>query len=357
MEKPKIEVNELTQQGKASMKTRVITALILAAICVPCVFLGGWFFFALSVVICGLCAYELVHVADLKTRFKYIIYAATIVLALLFTYWIFARNNIALYREHPEQYTGLTWWNSDYFLSLNFSDLMTSTVLILVAAGIYFGISFICEEFTVQKVFYLLAMTIIVSLCMQAILYLRNSPIYEFTKTFPSIEETPEYYKSLGFKFGHSTCLFVYVVLGTICTDIGAYFFGVFFGKHKLNPRISPKKTWEGFYGGCIFSFVFSAAFGIIMAAVKYPLLPSLAIDNFGWLWILLISAVMPLIANLGDFAFSAIKRGFGIKDFSNLLPGHGGILDRMDSLLFVSGFVAIMLIFINKGWAFFSGF
>lgn len=113
------------------------------------------------------------------------------------------------------------------------------------------------------------------------------------------------------------------IVFATYACDTFAYFTGYFFGKHKLNTRISPKKTVEGAIGGWVFGAIFSFAFAYFM------------IDSLSVLEILFISCVLPLTAQYGDLSFSAIKRCYGIKDFSNLLPGHGGILDRLDSLIF----------------------
>lgn len=114
-----------------------------------------------------------------------------------------------------------------------------------------------------------------------------------------------------------------YIIIATYGCDTGAYFCGRFFGKHKLNERISPKKTWEGAIGGWVLGTVLSFAFA-------YFMLPKLSIMT-----IALGSCIMTITGQLGDLAFSAIKRCFTIKDFSDLLPGHGGVLDRVDSLVF----------------------
>ncbi len=93
-------------------------------------------------------------------------------------------------------------------------------------------------------------------------------------------------------------------------------------GKHKMNPRISPKKSWEGFVGGIVFGFVLSFVVSFSYVSNLNPVL-----NTF-------LCLVCPITAELGDLCFSAIKRHFAVKDFSNLLPGHGGVLDRVDSLL-----------------------
>ena len=89
-----------------------------------------------------------------------------------------------------------------------------------------------------------------------------------------------------------------------------------------MNPRISPKKSWEGFVGGIVFGFILSLAVSFSYISNLNPVL-----NTF-------LCLLCPVIAELGDLCFSAIKRHFKVKDFSNLLPGHGGVLDRVDSLL-----------------------
>ncbi len=335
--KPLIEPNEIPLEAKVSMRTRTITAIVLAILVVPSLFLGGWFFFALSVLLSICCSYELVKILNLKTRIKYFVYIATIIISLSFVYWIFIKNNIV----SSSLENSISW---DTFLTAEFKTLDASIILILITAGVFFFFSFASEEFDVGKTTYLISMIIVVSLCIQSMLYLRYSPFEEFKKIDVDTS-TPV------FKFFQSSLLFIYVILGTISNDIGAYFIGLLFGKKKVNPRISPKKTWEGFFGGMAVSFIFSVAFALILALTNYPLLPSLDLSH--WYYILLLSAVMPIMANCGDFAFSAIKRNYNVKDFSKILPGHGGILDRVDSLIFTSGFIAVMLIFINNGWDF----
>lgn len=347
----KIQTNEISGEAKASLRKRVITALILVAICVPCIFLGKWFFLALVFVVSGLAAYELVNVIGLKGKYRTFVYVTSIIFMLMLTFWSYIYRVVVNISNTPTVLT-LKDLESLVFDATDevgvFYNIAISITVLLIGAGVYFFISLVDEDFTVPRASYLIAMNVIVSLCLQAVLYLRYIPGSVFdVSSYAHSSEGP------FLDYLWSAFLIIYVVLGTIVNDIGAYFVGMLFGKNKLNERISPKKTWEGFVGGVVFSFALSAAFAFICAACKTPIHPKLQLEN--WYWIVILSLGIPLFANLGDFSFSNIKRSFGIKDFSNVLPGHGGILDRIDSLLFTSAFVAVMLIFISKEFVIFA--
>jgi phosphatidate cytidylyltransferase len=119
-----------------------------------------------------------------------------------------------------------------------------------------------------------------------------------------------------------STHLLGYFFLVLMGSDTGAYFAGKALGKHKLIPKISPGKTWEGLVGG----FVVAAAFGALATFWFFPELPYYASIP--------LAILMSGVGVLGDLAESAMKRGAGAKDAASVLPGHGGFLDRLDSLL-----------------------
>ena len=111
-------------------------------------------------------------------------------------------------------------------------------------------------------------------------------------------------------------------LLAVVLSDTGGYAVGVFLGRHKMAPSISPGKTWEGF-GGSIFA-----------AAIGSALLLYFLLDIPAY-WGLLFGAVISVVAVLGDLAESMLKRDLRVKDMSNLLPGHGGVMDRLDSIVF----------------------
>ncbi len=120
-----------------------------------------------------------------------------------------------------------------------------------------------------------------------------------------------------------STKLLAFFFLVVMGADTGAYYVGKNFGKHKLAPNISPGKTWEGVVGGLVLSSVFAA----ISSAAFFPDLPyKVSVP---------LAIAMSIVGLFGDLAESAIKRGAGAKDAASILPGHGGLLDRLDSLLF----------------------
>ncbi len=110
-------------------------------------------------------------------------------------------------------------------------------------------------------------------------------------------------------------------ILVTIASDTGGYVAGVLFGKHPMAPVISPKKSWEGFGG----SIVFTVAAGIVLVVFL--------LDGDWWVGVAL-GAIAVVMATLGDLCESVIKRDLGIKDMSQVIPGHGGLMDRLDSLL-----------------------
>ncbi len=121
----------------------------------------------------------------------------------------------------------------------------------------------------------------------------------------------------------HGIAFLLGAIIATVANDIGALVIGGWLGSRPLAPRISPNKTWEGLFGGAVFSILFST---VVVGAI-HPWSPSNAA---------LLGVVVAVVAPIGDLCESLLKRDLGLKDMGRLLPGHGGVLDRVDALLFV---------------------
>ena len=131
--------------------------------------------------------------------------------------------------------------------------------------------------------------------------------------------------------------------------DAGAFFAGKLFGKHKLCPEISPKKTVEGAIGGLLGGVIGMTVFKLVADSMAhtltvYPPIEMAAGPQISWGAVFALGIIGSTISQIGDLSFSVIKREFGVKDYGNLLPGHGGILDRFDSVTFVAPFVWLAL-------------
>ena len=133
----------------------------------------------------------------------------------------------------------------------------------------------------------------------------------------------------------HGNWLVWFAIIAAWASDTFAYFIGKRFGKHKFS-KVSPKKSIEGCIAGVI---------GAVIVALIYTYaVNEITSLNFSYIYITIITAILSIIGQIGDFAASSIKRYVDVKDYSNLIPGHGGMLDRIDSLMFLSPFAYVFL-------------
>ncbi|MGI5963151.1 MAG: phosphatidate cytidylyltransferase [Lawsonibacter sp.] len=137
-------------------------------------------------------------------------------------------------------------------------------------------------------------------------------------------------------EMNHGRFLVLLPVISAFLTDAGAYFAGVFLGKHRGITKVSPNKSLEGYIGGVVAGALFMMLYGVALKTfwnvdVSFPVLA---------LWGLLGSAV----TELGDLSFSLVKREYGIKDYGTILPGHGGMLDRFDSMIFAAPMLLLLV-------------
>ena len=137
---------------------------------------------------------------------------------------------------------------------------------------------------------------------------------------------------------GESGFGWIFVLLAvTWGNDTGAYFAGRFLGKHKLYEKVSPKKTWEGFWGGMAAATLLAVIVGFT------PLLPEFRVEDA-----IVVGVVAGLLGPLGDLAESMMKRAFHVKDSGRIMPGHGGLYDRLDALLFNAPWVVVYAYFLR---------
>jgi phosphatidate cytidylyltransferase len=127
-------------------------------------------------------------------------------------------------------------------------------------------------------------------------------------------------------------------VIGAYITDTGAYFTGLSIGKHKLIPSVSPNKTVEGAIGGIVAAVIGFVIYGVVMSAMGF---------SVNYLLLVILAVICAVAAQFGDLTASVIKRNYSVKDFGHLIPGHGGMVDRVDSLMFTAPIVYYFITFL----------
>jgi phosphatidate cytidylyltransferase len=137
----------------------------------------------------------------------------------------------------------------------------------------------------------------------------------------------------------HGVFLMVFTLTVTFLGDSGAFFVGTFLGKHKMAPKISPKKTWEGFIGGLLTAGVAGFVAPFVYEFCVMNFMDGTDMEFNPWLFAGA-AVVCAALGVVGDFSASLVKRQCAVKDFGNIMPGHGGVLDRMDSVLFAAPFM-----------------
>ena len=260
------------------MKTRIVSAIIVLALFIPLLIVGG-FPFQLGITLISLIGLK--EFMDIKGTKKelpaFIRFIAYIVVVIIML------SSIG---------------QTKLYFSLDYRLLSGLFICFLLPTVIYHD----REKYSINDGFYLIGGVLFLSISLSLIILLRNTSLY----------------------------LTIYLFLITIMTDTYAYFTGLLLGRHKLLESISSKKTWEGMIGGTFF--------GTLIPVVFYHIMVSQATPIFN---IVIVTLFLSILGQFGDLIFSCIKRYFGKKDFSNIMPGHGGVLDRLDSIIFVMlGFV-----------------
>ncbi len=263
------------------MKKRVLSAIIMIAIFVPLLFIGGKAFaiFMSLLSLCGL--YELIHIREKQQSFPFLVKVFAYLLAIFFLITDFEQNV--------------------------FSYTMDYRVIAFIMFAFLLPILFVNEKdnYHINDALYMIGSLLFVGLAFNLLILVRN---YDLN-------------------------YLIYLLLITTITDTFAFLSGKYIGKHKLSPKISPNKTVEGFIGGLLMGTFVATTFyfTVINSQISLVLL-------------IFVTAFLSLVGQLGDLVFSSIKRTYQVKDFSNLIPGHGGILDRFDSLVFtILAFILVL--------------
>jgi len=345
-------MNKLSKTTEKNMFVRIISALAFAAICIPLLLFGGWFTIGLSFVAVGLATYEILTLPG-KKRYNAGIWIITYITVFCLVYWQFLKFNMDFSGDIAKHSLF-----SNYFFIYDFQISIIGLSVYLI---ILFVISFFWENFRIEDIFYLFTMVFLISVGFYAVLYCRFFPVFSKYFGTGTFVGTLSGYET--FTPNISTSLFLFfVIVAVFMSDIGAYFAGVLFGKHPMNVRISPHKTWEGFIGGVLASLIFSFTYVAISNVVlKQPLIPNVidvsasdkGIALVSWGYVALFALLIPILDNVGGFLFSSMKRRYNAKDWGKLMPGHGGIIDRLDGVLITCTAMSIFVHMMNVHWSF----
>lgn len=264
------------------MKTRILSAIILLAIFIPVLITGGDIFAILMGIMAIGGLYELIKIRESKNEFPFMMKIFAYLLVLFFT----------LFNFESTYFT----YNVDY-------RVMTFIIFAFLIPIIFINDN---KKYNINDALFLISSTLFIGMSFNLAIIIRN----------------------------YDLMYLVYILLITAVTDTFALVTGKLVGKHALAKKVSPNKTIEGLMGGLIF--------GVVVATTFYHQVinPELSL-----VMISAITLLLAVIGQIGDLVFSSIKRYYDKKDFSNLIPGHGGILDRLDSIVFV---ILAFILFLN---------
>jgi phosphatidate cytidylyltransferase len=226
----------------------------------------------------------------------------------------------------------------EFYRSFKTADVTPSTAVALVSAVMLYGLNYLASGWDEAYIAhsYTFWFTITIFLSFLYMFKIEKRGVYDGMATLTGILYVCffSFHVVLTDQLNVHSNLIWLIFITAFGTDIMAYFTGMLIGRHKLCPSISPKKTVEGAVGGLLGSMFFCGLFGWFVAPEVF-------------IHCIIIGALGGIFSQLGDLTASIFKRKLGIKDFGNLIPGHGGVLDRFDSLLFTAPVVHYYIIFI----------
>lgn len=263
------------------MKKRIISAILIIAIFIPFLIIGELPFAIFMSVLSIAGLYELLRVRETRKKFPIILKIFAYILTIYFC--LYNTDSIEFYHKF------------DY-------RVMASIIFLFITPMVFINDT---KKYNLNDALFLIGSVLFIGFSFNLIIITRN---YDLT-------------------------YIIYLLLITTITDTFALFTGKLIGSHKLCPKISPKKTIEGLVGG--------VAMGTVVATMFYNTVIS---SNVSLVLVIMLTLLLALVGQLGDLVFSSIKRYYDVKDFSDIIPGHGGILDRFDSLVFVTLAFIILL-------------
>jgi phosphatidate cytidylyltransferase len=311
----------------SNLTTRVLVALVGIPVVVGATLAGGYFFFCLFLLISLVALWEFYALARSKGASPQTV-TGYVLGVLLVTVFLYDRLHIVILSTFDKQ-----------GIAVPFPTMAQQFLILLLA---FVPIVMIVELFRGRaNPLYNIAVTLMgalyVSLFFGSLIGLRelfvpaDFPVFEHFGTVGPV--VPGEIAATIYRWGGWTVLAMFVAVWTC--DSSAYFAGRAFGRHKLFERVSPNKTWEGAIAGCLGAL---AAFVIM----KLLVLPYLTLAQS-----LVCGAIVGVIGQLGDLVESLLKRDAGVKDSSTIIPGHGGVLDRFDSIMAAAPVIFLYLDFI----------
>lgn len=290
------------------MGKRILVAIPIVIVVALAVFLQGWVLAAFVAALACMCQYEIVRAMDSngKPVVKTMSFIFTGILALLF---------LLTYQQNFEYYS-FTWLTPTVVIAL-FVILIMATFIVAMFSKKHTieSVSNTIFTFVYPQMFFILFYFLIL-----------NVPAQQTgAEWFPGVMLTDRYIRTL--------ILLLMVFLPAMFSDTVAYFIGKAFGKTKLCPSISPKKTVAGCVAGIVGGVIAAVMIWLIFDNMVYIAGHYIELQPF--INYAVSGAVLAIISQFGDLSASFIKRSLNIKDFGKILPGHGGIVDRMDSVLF----------------------
>lgn len=262
------------------MLKRILSALVMCAIGIPALIFGGTFFYILIFLLSIVALYEIIDIKESKKNLPVFMKVVSYIML------------------------------SIIFVLVNTEDIFSIDYRIVSALmmSMFLPIIFYKREtYSINDAAYLIAFIFLISTSFNLIVYIRN--------------------------INDSVSYLIYILLIAVSSDTFALISGKLVGTHKLTPSVSPNKSIEG--------SIFGVLLGTLIACTYYYIAIN---DNVNMLYLIVGTLFLCILGQLGDLVFSAIKRYFNKKDYSNLIPGHGGILDRLDSLIFIMyGFILLI--------------